>query len=414
MMNGWSLKSLGEISTIQRGLTYSGKDTVDISSNIVLRATNIILDTGKLNFDELKYLRDDFEVDDKFKVQKGSLLICFSSGSKEHLGKVALVDDTYENFSFGGFIGQITPLENINSRFIYYNLISDKYKVYIRGLTDGANINNLKMGDLKGFTVPIPPLPEQKRIVAILDEAFTAIDQAKANIERNIENANELFQSKLNQIFRQSGDEWEINTLSQLSKLITKGSSPKWQGVKYIENQEILFITSENVGTGEILLNKRKFLEYKFNEIETKSILKKGDVLTNIVGASIGRTAIYDMDDIANINQAVCLIRCEENLLYNRYLMHLLNSPYFLQIMSDNEVNMARANLSLTFFRNLKIAVPPLKIQFNIVERIDKLKATNNVLLNKYNSKLDRLTELKKSLLQKAFSGELTGKGVEV
>jgi type I restriction enzyme S subunit len=103
---------------------------------------------------------------------------------------------------------------------------------------------------------------------------------------------------------------WEWCRLETITELITKGSSPKWQGVSYTDNSnDVLFITSENVGSFKILLDSAKYVEKKFNEIEPRSILTYNDILMNIVGASIGRTAIFNLNRNANINQAVCLIR---------------------------------------------------------------------------------------------------------
>ena len=103
---------------------------------------------------------------------------------------------------------------------------------------------------------------------------------------------------------------WEFVQLGEISSLITKGSSPNWQGVNYTDSTEdILFITSENVDNYKLKLKNKKYVEKKFNEIEPRSILQKYDLLMNIVGASIGRVAYYDLDEVANINQAVCLIR---------------------------------------------------------------------------------------------------------
>ena len=110
-------------------------------------------------------------------------------------------------------------------------------------------------------------------------------------------------------------ENWCWCRLGELAEIITKGSSPSWQGINYVD-KGILFVTSENVGDEELLLSKRKFLEQKFNEIQPRSILQKGDILTNIVGASIGRTAIFDLDiKNANINQAVALIRLKNKQL---------------------------------------------------------------------------------------------------
>ena len=212
----------------------------------------------------------------------------------------------------------------------------------------------------------------------------------------------------MNEIFSQRGEGWEEGPIEKLTEVVTKGSSPKWQGISYTELPGILFVTSENVGEGKLKMKKTKYVEKRFNEIQKKSILKYGDVLTNIVGASIGRTAIYDLDEIANINQAVCIMRCKKDLLYNKFLMYMLNSPYFKTILHDNEVDNARANLSLTFFKNLTIPLPDLMAQKEIVEEIVKLEEQTNLLLHNFSLKLANVVNLKKSLLQKAFAGELT------
>ncbi|PLX87899.1 MAG: restriction endonuclease subunit S [Desulfuromonas sp.] len=272
----------------------------------------------------------------------------------------------------------------------------------------GNTMPYIKKGMLTDFPIPLPPLPEQKRIVAILDEAFAGIDAAVANTEKNLANARELFESYLNAVFTQNGDGWVEKKLGEMCERVTKGSSPKWQGIEYVEKPGVLFVTSENVGTNQMLFNKIKYVEEAFNQKDSKSILKRGDVLTNIVGASIGRTAVYDRDDLANINQAVCLLRCEPDRLTNTYLAYLLNSPFFKQILHDNEIDNARANLSLGFFKGLTIPVPPVEKQVSIVAEIDALREQTQRLESIYQRKLEALAELKQSILQKAFAGELT------
>ena len=258
------------------------------------------------------------------------------------------------------------------------------------------------------FKIAYPSLlNEQQHIVSILDEAFAAIAKAKANTEKNLQNAKELFESYLQNVFANPGEDWGEKKLEDVCDLISKGSSPKWQGVNYVDKPGVLFITSENVGENILLLDERKYVEEKFNIKDNKSILKNGDVLTNIVGASIGRTAIFDIDDIANINQAVCLIRCKSKLLFNEFLMYLLNSPLTKQHLHDNEVNNARANLSLGFFRSLSISLPPFIVQIELVKKIKQYHLQTKKLETIYQQKLNDLEELKKSILQKAFRGEL-------
>jgi type I restriction enzyme S subunit len=293
----------------------------------------------------------------------------------------------------------------VSQRFVEFYLNSIKLDDYVSGMAQPK----LNQTMLNNIVIPYPPLKEQQHIVTVLDEAFAAISTAKENAEKNLQNARELFDSYLQNVFANPGDGWEEKKLGEVCEKITKGSSPNWQGIKYVDMPGVLFVTSENVGNRSMLFPKMKYVEDKFNISDRKSILKVGDVLTNIVGASIGRTAIFDLDVNANINQAVCLLRVKVNLLYNRFLMNLLSSPYFKNHLHENEINNARANLSLGFFTNLVIPLPPLPEQKRIVAKLDALSAETKKLEALYRQKLNDLDELKKSVLQKAFNGELTG-----
>jgi type I restriction enzyme S subunit len=167
---------------------------------------------------------------------------------------------------------------------------------------------------------------------------------------------------------------WEWSRLEYLSQVITKGSSPKWQGVAYTEKpSDVLFVTSENVAAFTLKLDSRKYVEHSFNEVEPRSILSKGDFLMNIVGASIGRTAIYNIDDLANINQAVCLIRSFPNFLCSAYLLQFFNSSICISYMFDKQVDNARANLSMGNIAKFVIPVPPEEEQYRIVAKVDQL-----------------------------------------
>jgi len=313
----------------------------------------------------------------------------------------------YINFDFvlgADGVKILQPKKEIDSKYFYYYLLN-----FDLGNLGYARHYRL----LKKIEIHYPKsLKEQKRIVSILDRAFEAIDKAKANAEQNLKNAKELFESYLQGVFENKGDDWKELSIKNLTELVTKGSSPKWQGINYVGKGGVFFLTSKNVGEGILLLDNKKYLEKKFNDIQKTSILKKGDVLTNIVGASIGRTAIFDLDEITNINQAVCLMRCLPEKIYNYYLMFLLNSPFFKNILHDNEVNNARANLSLTFFKNLVIPLPTLSEQQEIVEKIKLFSAKTKKLESIYQQKINDLEELKKSILQKAFAGELTEKEI--
>ena len=118
MKSNWQTKKLGDVCNFDRGLIYSKTDEVDFSGTAVLRANNIDPVTSTLNFSEIRYIKDDVEIPKNKRVMKGSMIICTASGSKSHLGKVALIDKNY-NFAFGGFMGQITPTKEVNSKYLF-------------------------------------------------------------------------------------------------------------------------------------------------------------------------------------------------------------------------------------------------------------------------------------------------------
>jgi len=172
---------------------------------------------------------------------------------------------------------------------------------------------------------------------------------------------------------------WSWIPLGELTQLITKGSSPKWQGISYSSKEDgVLFVTSENVGNYCLRkLDEPKYVEKKFNEIEPRSILQYGDILMNLVGASIGRTAVYDLLDAANINQAVALIRLvnPDSIQSTSFLLHYLNSPTAIQFMTSSQVVTAQPNISLTNAREFPIPLPPLAEQHRIVAKVNELMA---------------------------------------
>ena len=207
MRDGWGTRPLGDLCEFQRGLTYGKSDEVDVSDNVVLRANNVDLTTHTLDLSELRFISDAITVPAGKKVRRGSLLICTASGSKSHLGKIAYVDEEY-GYAFGGFMGQITPVLGVHHRYLFHALTSPAYTEFIGALSDGVNINNLKFDDLRQFSVPVPKLEEQGRIASILDEAFEGIATAKANAEKNLQNARELFESRREAILTKPPSDW--------------------------------------------------------------------------------------------------------------------------------------------------------------------------------------------------------------
>ncbi|MBX3350100.1 MAG: restriction endonuclease subunit S [Nitrospira sp.] len=402
MKEGWETKTLGEVSAINYGYTENASN--ESIGPRFLRITDIQDD--RVDWGSVPYCRIEALELPKYRLTNGDIVFARTGATT---GKSFLVKDPPEAV-FASYLIRLRLLDKkLLPEFVSLFFQTSGYWKSIKEGSAGSAQGGFNATKLGALSIPIPSLSEQHRLVGILDGAFEGLATATANAERNLHHARALFESHLQSVFTQRGKGWMEKPLKELTERITKGSSPKWQGIAYVEKPGILFVTSENVGVNEILLDEPKYVEEKFNQKDKKSILRPGDVLTNIVGASIGRTAVFDRDDVANINQAVCLIRCLPELLLNRFLAYFLNSPVLREILHAGEVNMARANLSLGFFSELPVACPSLTEQVKVVEELDALAAETQRLESIYQHKLAALGELKKSLLHQAFSGQLTG-----
>ena len=158
----WELKKISEVAEIIRGVTYSKEKQSPIpTKSIILTADNITVE-GKFKIKKEVYLNEDYKIDNLKKLKKEDIFICFSSGSKKHLGKVALIEqDT--NYFAGGFMGIIRVNETVKSKFIY-ELLNGVFRQAVRDTGSGSNINNLS-GLINDIQIPIPPINIQKKIV---------------------------------------------------------------------------------------------------------------------------------------------------------------------------------------------------------------------------------------------------------
>ena len=216
-------------------------------------------------------------------------------------------------------IKTIPDTSKLSKRFLYHYLNSPYFQNFILSVGSRAAQAGFNKDDLSDAQIPDLSLEGQSNVVAQLDKVGELITLRKEQLAK----LDRLVKSRFIELF---GECEEHKRLGEYTSLITKGASPKWQGVDYCEDGT-LFVTSENVREGYLDLSKRKYLDDKINEIQPRSILKRNDLLINIVGASIGRAAVYDCDEIANINQAVALVRVDYSQINQTYLMAFLNSP---------------------------------------------------------------------------------------
>ena len=310
------------------------------------------------------------------------------------------------NFSTGKIcigrgLAAIRATDKVDKNFLYYGLLSKQSEI---SGNEGAVFASINKGQIEEIELPLPPLPEQKRIVAILDEAFEGIDAAVANTEKNLANVRELFEGYLNAVFTQKGDGWVETTIGELCEKVEYGSSSKSKA-----EGKVPVLRMGNVQNGRIDWENLVYTDDQ-EEID-KYLLSKNDVLFNRTNSTelVGKTAIYGGEQTAIFAGYLIRIHRKETLLDAGFLNYYLNSYPAREhgrVVMSRSVN--QANINGTKLKQYPITVPSLNQQIKITNNIRDLELETQRLETIYQQKLDSLAELKQSILQKAFAGELT------
>ena len=310
-----------------------------------------------------------------------------------------------------GTLQYILPNDEIDLDYLNYSLMSVDFKKYVQG----AAIPHIYFKDYKNEPFLWMPLPEQQRIVATLDEAFAAIAKAKANAEQNLTNAKELFESYLQGVFENKGEGWEEKTVQQFVSegIIFKpldGNHGEIHPLKndYVETG-VPFIMSRDMNDGKIDDENCKFISEKLAKGLRTGFAVNDDVLLSHKG-TIGSVAILQTNHkFVVLTPQITYYRIKDSSkLLNRFIYYYFLSPKFQKILNDiAQGGSTRAYIGITRQLTLPFVIAPYKVQQSIVQKLDALSAETKRLEAIYQSKINDLEELKKSILQKAFSGEL-------
>lgn len=370
---------LADVCDFRRGLTYKKSDEVEFSRNVVLRANNINLSDHTLNFDDLRCILT--AIPDEKKVKGGSLLICTASGSKSHLGKVAYIDSDLD-YGFGGFMAMITPRRDLDPKYLFFLMTSPDFKGHLGKVTDGANINNLKFSDIKDFPVPVPPLPEQRRIVGILDQAFEGIAKAKAKAELNMANAKELIESELH-VSLSATDGWKSSTLAETCEMY----QPKTISAKEMIKDGAYPVFGANGQIG--------FYD-KYNHEEPEILVTCRGATCGTVNVSLARSWVTGN---------AMVVRPKNKDISKEFLKWALIGQVDLlsSITGSAQPQITRSSLN-----PLQLHYPEDKVtQDKLCERMKLLSNYAEKISQIYRSKICEIKNLRTTLLHQAFSGNL-------
>ncbi|MEY4978800.1 MAG: hypothetical protein RLZZ352_1070 [Pseudomonadota bacterium] len=289
----------------------------------------------------------------------------------------------------------LKPFSFLHPRFFYYQLHTAK-------LDSLGYARHYRL--LKEHQVSYPPLPEQERIVAILDEAFEGIATAKANAEKNLQNARELFNGYLRNTFFSAETSGEIVALSDLATDITDGDHmppPKTA-------QGLPFITIGNIEKESRMIdfsNTFKVSHEYFDSLKPNKKPQCGDILYTVTG-SFGIPVLIEDDTKFCFQRHIGLVRPRFDV-DSSWLYYLLQSPQVFKQADHGATGTAQKTVSLKVLRGIR--VPRIAYQDQLVhaEKLRGIELECRHLESIYRQKLTALEELKKSLLHQAFSGQL-------
>ena len=395
MKQGWEIKTLGEVCDTGAGGTplkahkdYYAGGTIpwlmsgEVSQGEVFEAKNFITEKGLKNSSAKLF-------------PINTVLVAMYGATAGQVG--ILKFEACTNQAVCG----ILPNDNTIPEYLFYCFLSKKEELVAQAVGGAQpNISQIKIRNTK---IPLPPLHEQQRIVAILDQVFAVIAKAKSYAEQNLKNAKELFESYLRRVFENEGEGWEEKTLAQISKTFGRGKSKhrprNWDGL-YGGNYPF-------IQTGDIRNCDHYITEYSqtYNEAGlAQSKLWKAGTICITIAANIAETGILTFD--ACFPDSVIGIEVNEKYVDRDFVEYLLQS-FKVRIQALGKGS-AQANINMGTFENELFPFPPVAEQKAIVKELDALNLGTKKLEAIYQQKINDLEDLKKSVLQKAFSGQLS------
>lgn len=399
MKKGWRVEKLGDVCDIVNGSTplRSNKsfwENGDISWFTIddIRAQGRIITETKQKVTQTALEKASLRMLPVYSV----LLCCTAS-----IGEYAITEIPLStNQQFNGLVIKDQKLLSPYYLFHYCATLKDK----LLTLSGKTTIDFIPISRLREIEIPIPPIPEQQRIVAVLNEAFASIAQVKANAERNLVNARELFGSYIESLFADSRTGWEEKKLGDVCERITDGTHVT---PTYVPDG-VPFLSVKNLTKGFIDFSDTRFITPEEHQILTKRVRPERDDLLYTKVGTTGIAKVVDVDVEFSIFVSIALLKLKHEMIFNKYLEFFLNSPFARKQAQQRTRGMANKNLVITDIKEIEIHFPKsLTEQRAIVGRLEALSAETGRLEAVYRQKVAGLDELKKSVLQKAFAGEI-------
>ena len=392
MRTGWHLSKLGEVYDVRDGTHDSPK--YQTTGFPLITSKN--LKEGELSFANVNFINElDYKkINERSRVHKGDVLFAMIGT----IGNPTLVM-VEPNFAIKNVaLLKIPPTQS--GAFLKYYLDSEAVISKMTMEAKGTTQKFVGLGYLRVFPIPLPPLSEQHRIVAILDAAFDHIATARANCEANLLNARAIFESHLQAVFTQRGDGWEVKKVSEVAKHSLGKMLDK------VKNKGDFQPYLRNINVRWFAFDLSDLLQMPFLATESaKYTAIKGDVLI-CEGGYPGRAAIWDEHEPIYFQKALHRVRFHEPE-HNKWFLYYLYSQDKSGMLKQHFSGTGIQHFTGEVLARFEIPVPPLPVLRSAVAKFDAVFEETQRLESLYQRKLQALDDLKKSLLHQAFSGTL-------
>lgn len=300
-------------------------------------------------------------------------------------------------------IKTIPNTDIIDKDFLYLYLHSESFQKRLMSVAERSAQAGFSKADISPFEVSVPPIPEQKRIVAILDQAFADIEQARAKTEQNLKNARELFESYLQQVFSQRSEGWVETTLGNLSDInygYTEKASFEANGPHFLR---ITDIQNNDVNWGKVPYCPISKADYAKHKLET------GDIVFARTGATTGKSYLLSNPPEAVAASYLIRLRVKSDALLPEFVKFFFQTKGYWDVVNAGMTGSAQGGFNASKLAAMEITYPDCRdTQRVFVDKLSLVAQEIEQIISKYEKKLVVLDELKKSILQKAFSGELS------
>lgn len=396
---------LAELVTLVRGVSYKKEQASKNEKEgytSILRANNI--NDGAFNFDELVFVPSDL-VTSQQKISKNDIVITMSSGSKAHVGKVAIAKTDMDS-AFGAFCAKIIP-QKIAPKYLFYILRSSDFRHHIETSCKGTNINNIKQEYILNYELLVPSIPEQERIVSRIEELFSELDNGVETLKKVLDKVERYKYSVIDSVLPVE----HRKSIGECIEDMGQGWSPKCERYNVVDDEGWAVIKTTAIQPCDFLFEENKALPISLSPRE-KHEIKVGDILITRAGPK-SRCGICCMvkktkKRLLNCDK-VYRLRLNQSIVLPQYLEYVLNSPEFLKEIDLCKTggNDSGLNLTQTRFLSIEIPVPTVEEQKYIVNEIESRRSVCQSIENTVNTALQQAEAMQQSILKKAFEGEL-------